>query len=66
MKKNNIMKKNNTSFKKIPLDKLPEPKINSYINNDFKESNITVKKNEDKIKTVDKIFTKEFIDEYFD
>ena len=60
------MKKNKTSFKKIPLDKLPEPKINLYTNNDFKESNQREKKNEDKIKTVDNIFTKEFIDDYFD
>ena len=60
------MKKNKTSFIKIPLDKLPEPKINLYTNNDFKESNQRAKKNEDKIKTVDNIFTKEFIDDYFD
>ena len=60
------MKKNKKSFKKIPFDKLPEPKINFYINNDFKDSNERAKKNDDKIKTVDNIFTKDFIDDYFD
>ena len=60
------MKKTKTknSFKHLPFDKLPLPKIMSYDNNDFKEN--TQGKKQDKIKTVDNIFTKEFINDYFD
>ena len=60
------MKKTKTknSFKHLPFDKLPVPKITLYDNNDFKENK--VKENKDNINTVDNIFTKEFINEYFD
>ena len=54
------------SFKHLPFDKLPVPKITSYVNNDFKEKSNREKGNKDNLKTVDNIFTKEFINEYFD
>ena len=58
------MKKNKENVKK-PLNKLPLPTISLYVNNDYKD-NKKQKNDKEELQSIDNIFTKDFINNYFD
>ena len=58
------MKKNKENVKK-PLNKLHLPTISLYVNNDYKD-NKKQKNDKEELKSIDNIFTKDFINNYFD